>query len=74
MDELNINLADGLTRGVLSKLVTKMLKKKLGMDSLTVCIKNVNGSLKDDELTARADVVLYVSKKELIDKVKEELL
>lgn len=73
MDELKVKLEGELTRGVISKIVTKILRKKLGLDSLTVMIKQLNGGLKDDEIVARADVVLYASKKELIEKYKDDV-
>ena len=81
MDELKINFGDGVTRGLLSKLVTKILRKKLGIDSLTLHIHTLNGGIKasndgnkNDDLVLRADVTLSVSKDEIIDKIKDGLL
>ena len=70
MDDMKINLVSELTRGVVSKLATSYLKKKLGIDSLTLVVKNINGTLKDDDLAVRADIIFYASKKEVLEKLK----
>ena len=70
MDEMKIRLDSDLTRGFIGRVVTKILKKKLGIDSLSVMIKQLDGGLKEDEMVVRADVVLYASKQEVFEKLK----
>ena len=73
MDEVKIKLDSELTRGLIGRIVTKILKKKFGVDSLTVMIKQLDGGLREDEMVVRADVVLYASKQEVFEKLKGEL-
>lgn len=76
MDEVKINITNGFTKWVVSRLLTNFLKKKLGVDSFKVSIDNLFITTFPDtgEVSFRIDAVASAKKKELLEKLEEVTL
>lgn len=68
MDEMK--LVSGFTRGIVSRLLKKVLKKKLGYDIL-VDLNRMEASVGEDKVRVRLDICTELSKTELEKLLKD---
>ena len=68
MDEMK--LISGFTRGIVSRLLKKVLKKKLGYDIL-VDLNRMEASVGEDKVRVRLDICAELSKAELEKMLKD---
>lgn len=68
MDEMK--LVSGFTRGIVSRLLKKVLKKKLGYDIL-VDLNRMEASVGEDKVRVRLDICAELSKAELEKMLKD---
>lgn len=72
MDEVKITIKNGATRGVLARLLTRYLKKKLTIPSLKIAIDEcLIFTNSDGEIVIRVDAVASAKKHELLEKINE---
>lgn len=68
MDEMK--LVSGFTRGIVSRILRKVLKKKLGYDIL-VDLNRMEVSVCEDKIQVRLDICAELSKAELEKLLKD---
>lgn len=68
MDEMK--LVSGFTRGIVSRLLRKVLKKKLGYD-ISVDLNRMEASIGEDKVRVRLDICTELSKTELEKLLKD---
>ena len=68
MDEMK--LVSGFTRGIVSRILRKVLKKKLGYDIL-VDLNRMEASVCEDKIRVRLDICTELNKAELEKLLKD---
>lgn len=68
MDEMK--LVSGFTRGIVSRLLGKVLKKKLGYD-ISVDLNRMEASVGEEKVQVRLDIYAEFSKAELEKLLKD---
>ena len=69
MDELRVKLGSKLMRGIISKLITKTVKKKLGYD-IDIQFDDLVITTVDNGFCLHADVSAEISKDEFMKAIK----
>lgn len=69
MDELRVKLGSKLMRGVISKLITRTVRKKLGYD-IDIQFDDIVVTTVDNGICLHADVSAEISNEELVKIIK----